>query len=89
MYFCSGLERNGGAKYVYALFPVNAMKLCACVRACVRAPKAFWTTVWDILTEVEKTEHITPVDTLLSETFLNPIHTIGSCRECTETHKEL
>lgn len=64
MSFCSGLEKNGGTKYVYALFPVNVMR-CVCVCACVRmracmwmgvsvSPKAFWTTVWDILTEVKK-----------------------------------
>lgn len=52
-------------------------------------PKAFRSAVWNILTEVEKTELITPVDTLLSETFLNLNHTIGSCKECMETCKEL
>jgi len=65
------------------VFPVNAMKCCMCV------PKAFRTTVWDILTEVEKTELITPVDTLLSETFLNLNHTFSTCQQCIETHKEL
>ena len=35
-------------------------------------PKAFQITVWDILTDVEKTELITPVDTLLSKTFFKP-----------------
>ena len=83
MSFCCGLEKNGGAKYVYALFPVNAVKCC------VRVPKDFQTTVWDIHTEVEKTELTTPVDTWLIETFLNLNHTVGSCQECIETCKEL
>ena len=72
------------------------VKICLCISSCecyemlcVCVPKAFWTTVWDILTEVEKTELITPVDTLLSETFLNLNHTISFSQECIETHKEL
>jgi hypothetical protein len=56
---------------------------------CVCLPKVFRTTVSDILTEVEKTKLITPVDTLLSETFLNLNHTIASWQECMETRKEL
>jgi hypothetical protein len=52
-------------------------------------PKAFRTTVWDILTEVEKTELITPVGTAPSEDFLNLNCTIGTCQECLETCKEL
>lgn len=62
---------------------MNVVKWCVCV------PKALRTTVWDILTEVEKTELTTPVDTWLSEIFLNLNHTVGSCQECIETCKEL
>lgn len=50
MSFCSGLEKNGGTKYVYALFPVNVMRcvcVCVCAHACVHVdgckcvPKGF------------------------------------------------
>ena len=71
-------------------------KICLCIVSCecyeivcVCVPKVFRTTVSDILTEVEKTKLITPVDTLLSETSLNLNRTIASCQECMETHREL
>jgi hypothetical protein len=58
-----------------------------CLYVCV--PKVFRTTVSDIFKEVEKTKLITPVDTLLSETFLNLTHNIACWQQCMETRKEL